>query len=235
MSIEAEALLAATGLLHPPDRTARTAAKHLVADLRKQLIGVLDHENQRRLRVNDQTESYLKKLAATPDYEGINAIIESKYGLTMVGQYMEKHMAARQLLLDSYPAQEVETSRGVVPQPPDPELLAQWLLDVDTIENQRIVSDLAAGAVLPETVTVFKTVFPEIYAYLVTELNEAIATKPADWIPPIWLEMAIGTFAGAPMEGAPPAKPSEEPKPQGKAKLNIKDVQTSAQKALKAG
>ncbi len=234
MSIEAESLLAATGLVAVPDRTSIAASRTVVKDLVKQLVAVLDRDDQKRLRVNNQTENYIKQLGMPPDYDRISAAIEPKFGLAIAGEYQLLHQEIRQRFLDSYPAQEVDTARGTRSQPPDPELLAQWLLEVDTIENQRIVSDLAAGAVLPETVKVFKDSFPEIYSALLGELSEAIAKRPFDWLPPVWLEMALATFTGQPQVGAPPMPAKDEAAPKGRARFDLKTMTTPAQKAQEA-
>lgn len=235
MSLEAEALLASTGLLQVPDRTSMTASKTLLKGLTKQLTATLDRDNQAHLRVNDQTERYLEKLAKQPDYDACMEAIEGRFGRAVAAEYQLLHMAARQYLLDTHPAQEVDTARGAIPAPPDPEKLAQWLLEVDTIENQRIISDLAAGAVMDETVRVFKETFPESYERLVIELQDAIAAKPTDWLAPVWMEMALATFTGKPQVGAPPIEPAEDAAPKSRAKFDLKATSTPAEKAMEAG
>lgn len=235
MSLEAEQLLAATGLIRTPDQTSLAASKTLLKELATELIATLERENQARLRVNDQTEKYLKKLAKPPDYDACLDAIEPVYGRKVAAEYQLLHTAARQYFLDTYPAQEVDTARGTRPQPPDPEKLAQWLLEVDTVENQRIISDLAAGAVLDETVTVFKTAFPEMYGYLVSELHNEMASRPDEWMPSIWLEMALATFTGKPQVGAPAMEPIEEQAGDSRAKLDLKSNVTPVETAMERG
>lgn len=235
MSLEAEQLLAATGLVRVPDRTSLAASKRVLKGLTDQLLAVLDRNDQARLRVNDQTERYLKELAKQPDYDACMEAIEAKFGRQVAAEYQILHQNARAYLLNTYPAQEVDTARGARPQPPDPEKLAQWLLEVDTIENQRLVSDLAAGAVMNETVEVFKETFPMMYERLVIELQDEIASRPDDWLPPVWLEMALATFTGKPQVGAPPIEPAEDAAPKSRAKFDLKSVGTPAEKAMEAG
>lgn len=228
--LEAEVLLAATGLLQPPDKTARLAASTMVKDLRADLLAVLEREEPTAMRVNNQTENYHKRLAATPPYEAVFEQLAAAYGEAFAAAYQAAHMNARQLLLDRYPASSLDGIFGTQICDPDPERLAQWLLEADTVENQRLVKDLAAAAVLPETIDVFSLSFPLLFAELKAALNKQLA-KLADehWSPPPWLDCSLRTLLGLPVEAVPPA-PAPVVPPPARAKLAADKLETATEK-----
>jgi hypothetical protein len=241
--IEAEALLAVTGLLLPLPtgdverrralRTALIASRIKVTELRTDLLAALERDEPIKLRVNDQKPTYAKRLAAQPDYETTMEDLDDLSTLGLAGAYRLAHENARQILLDRAPKVSIDYVTGPQAQPVDPCAQDQYLHEVDNVENQRIVLDLHSAAILPEAVEVFSACFPEIYDYLVSELRTAYTKKgESGWTPPHWLEYAIRIFLKAPSEGpvdvhspaaqAPP-KPAEEAAPAGsKADLNTK-------------
>ncbi|HKO86716.1 MAG TPA: hypothetical protein VJ140_19635 [Actinomycetota bacterium] len=229
--LEAEVLLAATGLLQPPDQTARLASRTLLADLRVSMLAVLEREEPTALRVNDQTRNYHKKLAATPPYEAIFESVAASDGETFAAAYQAAHMNARQLLLDRWPAVTIDGIFGTQIVDPDHESLAQWLLEADTVENQRLIKDLAAAAILPETVEVFQLAFPLVFADLKGVLNKRLAELADEhWAPPPWLDCSLRTFLQLPVEAIPPAPPPVTPPPS-RAKLAAEELETPAERS----
>lgn len=231
--LEAEALLATTGLLLPPDRSAVIASRIKVKELTNQLLAALDREEPARLRVNDQKSSYAKRLAVPPDYQSTIEALEDLTTLGLAGAYQLAHTNARHVLLARAPKVSIDYVSGTKPQPVDPLAEAQYLHEVDTVENQRLIHDVASAAVLPEAVEVFKAAFPTLHGHLAGELRTSLVRKAATgWVPPHWLESALRLFLQAPAEGpvdvhspAAPASPEpkqEEPKKAGKTDLNTK-------------
>lgn len=230
VALDAECLLAATGLLDRPDATARRAAKVLLKNLQRELLDVLEQDEPRRLGAVRQAPKYHDKLAATPPYEAIDAQLEPIYGPALAAAYQAAHRNARQLLLDRYPSGDLDGIFGTVPVTPDWESLSQWLLEADTVERQRLVADLGAAAVLGETVEVFTGAFPEIYARLRSTLNDRLAElRNQHWSPPAWLETALVTFMQLPVDQAPPAPPPPAPQPS-RVKLDTDRLETPADK-----
>jgi hypothetical protein len=228
--IEAELLLAATGLLQPPDRTARLAAGPLLKQMRQALLDVLEREEPTALRVNNQSSNYHKRLCATPPYEATFALVAEADGEAFAAAYQAAHMNARQLLLDRWPAVTLDGIFGTQICDPDPEKLAQWLLEADTVENQRLVKDLAVAAVLPETVEVFSLAFPLLLADLTGVLNTKLGKlKDEGWVPPHWLDCSLRTLLRLPVEVVPSAPPPATPPPS-RAKLSADTLETQAEK-----
>lgn len=230
VALDAECLLAATGLLERPDDTARRAAQVLLADLQRQMLAALDQDEPARMGKVGQTAKYHAKLAATPPYETIHVQLEALYGPAFAGAYQAAHMNARQLVLGRYPSGDLDGIFGTTIVEPDWERLSQWLLEADTVERQRLVADLAAAAVLPETVEVFVAAFPLIYGKLREVLNERLGElRDQHWSPPAWLESALITFMQLPVEQAPPAPPAPTPQPS-RVKLDTERLETAADK-----
>jgi hypothetical protein len=228
--LEAEILLAATGLLQPPDQTSRLAAKTLLKEMRADLLDVLEREEPTALRVNNQTPNYHKRLCATPPYEATFDLVAAADGEAFAAAYQAAHMNARQLLLDRWPAVTLDGMFGTQICEPDPEKLAQWLLEADTVENQRLVKDLAAAAVLPETVEVFSLAFPMLFADLKAVLNKRLGKlKDEGWSPPHWLDCSLRTVLQLPVEVAPSPPPPPVPPPS-RAKLDAESLETAAEK-----
>jgi hypothetical protein len=228
--LEAEILLAATGLLQRPDRTARLAARSLLKELKDAALAVLEQENPTALRVNNQTANYHKRLAVTPPYESVFDELAASDGEAFAGAYQAAHMNARQLLLDRWPAVSLDGIFGTQIVPPDQESLAQWLLEADTVENQRLIKDLAAAAVLPETIEVFSQAFPLIFGELKETVNGQLAKlKDESWVPPPWLDCSLRTFLGLPVEVAPAPPPPPAP-PPARAKLATDKLETATEK-----
>jgi hypothetical protein len=229
VALDAECLLAATGLLQRPDDTSRKAAQVLLADLKRDLLAVLEQDDPKRLGSVVQTTKYHGKLAGTPPYEAMFSELEDA-GEAFAAAYQAAHGNARQLLLARYPSSDLDGIFGTLPVEPDWERLCQWLLEADTVENQRLVADLGAAAVLGETVEVFAGAFPLMYAQLRKVLNDRLAElKRKKWSPPPWLETALVTFMRLPVDQAPPAPPAPTPKPS-RVKLDTERLETAADK-----
>lgn len=231
---QAESLLVVTGLLRVPDRDDVVAARALYPELRKDLLGMLDREKQTPLRVNDLGVTYFKRLAATPPYRPIMVFLEQAVGLPIAGQYQTKHQVARQLLINSHPANTLDDPVfGTIEAPPDPFLLAQWMREADTVENQRLLKDVNAAAAMPETVAVFRTVFPATYTYLVGELKrELVNRQVAKWSPNIWQRTTIKVFLGNPIDVGAKPLPKPAPPPQ-RGKLDPSSLETATQQRPK--
>ncbi len=228
--LEAEVLLAATGLLQPPDQTARIAARTLLPELTDAMLAVLEREEPTALRVNNQTANYHKRLSASPPYETTFELLAAAQGEAFAGAYQAAHQNARQLLLGRWPAVTLDGIFGTQIVPPDPEKLAQWLLEADTIENQRLIKDLGAAAVLPETIEVFSVAFPMIFAELTRVLNDRLAKlKDQDWVPPPWLDCSLRTFLRLPVQAVPPAPPPPVAPPS-RAKLAAEKLETAVER-----
>ena len=228
--LDAEVLLASTGLLQPPDATSIAAAQILLEDLKRQIVATLDKENQTAVRVNDLTTRYHEKLAQTPAYETMTAQLAETHGLAFAAAYQEAHQRARQLLLDRWPENTLDTIFGARIYPGDPEAVAQWLLEGDTVENQRVAKDFAAAALLPECMEVFVTAYPALYREVLAALNEELAQRvETEWSPPPWLESTIATFKGIEDPAIPPAPPPAPPPPAG-AKLATDRLETASEK-----
>jgi hypothetical protein len=229
--LEAEILLAATGLLQPPDKTARLAAKTLLKELREAALAVLEREEPTALRVNSQTPNYHKRLSAGPLYEKTFAEMQGTDGEAFAAAYQAAHMNARGFMLARYPAQEIGGIFGTQIVPPDPEKLAQWLLEADTVENQRLIKDLGAAAILPETVEVFSGAFPLLFDEVKRAVNDRLAElKNEGWAPPPWLDCSLRTFLQLPVEAVPSAPPPPTPPPS-RAKLAAEELETPADKS----
>lgn len=230
VALDAECLLAATGLLEQPDTSAGKAARVLLRDLTRELLDVLEQDEPKRMGSVRQTPKYHAKLAATPPYEAVDRRLEARYGPAMAAAYQAAHRNARDILLGRYPSGSIDGIFGTRPVDPDWESLSQWLLEADTVERQRLVADLGAAAVLAETVEVFSAAFPLMYGKLREALNRKLAElENKSWSPPPWLETALITFMQLPVDQAPPAPPAPTPKPS-RVKLDTERLETAADK-----
>lgn len=222
--LQAEAILAVTGLLVPPDRSAVIAARRIVKDLTAKAVDALDREEPMRLRVNDIKPSFIKKLMVEPDYETIVADLEELTGsLEVASAYMLAHQRARQVLIDSYPSLSVDTVVGTRPvEAIDPDSETLWCYQVDAIEHQRVILDLSAAACLPETVVAFSAAFPDMYEGIGAALQDAISKKGPKWTPPWWLDASLRVFFQAEPEESvitpEPAPPKSDKEPNMGAK-----------------
>lgn len=227
-----ETLVAAAGLLQPPDETAQLAAQTLLDQLKTQMLAVLDRDEQTSLKVNSQTQKYLAKLAKTPPTEAWFETLEQSHGPAVAAAYLDTHQRSRQLLQQAYPGLDLDGIFGVTVIEPDHESLAQWLLLVDTIENQRIIKDLAAGALLPEVVLAFAAAYPNIYNELIRVLDDRLAElRQEEWSPPHWLEVSLATFKQLPIKPIKPMPLPEAPKPS-RVKIDTERLDTASDKVL---
>lgn len=229
-----EALLAATGVVDAPDASAVRAMKGYSLGLRRELLDVVDLKDPGRLYVNNQNSSFFERLSVEPPYVEWSKFLVPVIGLEAAGEWQTKHAAARQLLLDRHPVTTIDSIRGAVVMENDIESEAQWLLEVDTVQNpDRVVRDLAAGALLVEQAQVFNQAYPELAEFLRQALNDDVVkragAKPG-WLPSPWLEDSMRIFLGLPLDAAveirdvPPAKPIPK-----RDKINFDEYRTKAQ------
>jgi hypothetical protein len=246
--IEAEILLATTGLLTLPDRSAVTAAKVKLRELRDEMATALDREDPVRLRVNNQGPSYFKRLAVEPNYEGMVVdLTEVGVPLAVAGAYQLAHQAARKKLMDLHPTTTLQPITGLRVLPADPIAEALYFTQVDTVESQRVFLDLQSGGLLPTQVEVFSACFPDLYEQLARDMREAMdKMRERGWEPPFWLDQGMRRFLKAPATGpvdvytpgaqAPPP-PEEEPPKEGAggaAKINLKALEVAGAEVPKA-
>jgi len=246
--IEAEILLATTGLLTLPDRSAVIASRVKVAELRDQMATALDREDPVRLRVNDQGPSYFKRLVVEPNYEGMVVdLTEVGVPLAVAGAYQLAHQAARQMLKNLHPTTTLEPITGALILPADPIAEQLYFTQVDTVESQRVFLDLQSGGLLPTQVDVFSACFPDLYALLAREMRDAMTKMHGrGWIPPFWLDQGMRRFLKAPLTGpvdvytpgAQKPPPAEEKPPEdgggGGAKINLKALEVAGAEVPKS-
>lgn len=245
--IEAEVLLAVTGLILPRDekkrrsllRSSVVASREVVPNLLKKMRAVLDRDDQTGMRVVKVESGFEKKLAAGAGYPDLVADLEDKIGLPAAGAFQEAHANAVAILQSRRPATSIVGVAGLEIQPNDPVSEAIWLLECDMVESVRIVNDFASCALLPETVEVFSQCFPDIYAKLAKELADEVTKRhESGWVATHWLDFGIRMFLQAPEDGvvdlyAPtaPPPPAPEAKPAapggGKTKLPTAALQTA--------
>lgn len=235
MSLFAESVLQATGLLRAPDATTLRASYALLKELRDQLVAALDLEEQEHLYAVPERKSYFDKLSNQPDYKATRAFLDPIMEDEDVGSYLSLHLEARNLLIGTHPATSIDHVLGEIAVPSDPEAVRHWEHEVDMVEGRRICRDLAAGALMRETVEVFATVYPETYVMLKEALSDAHAKKGPKWMPPEWLETSIRVFLKAPWTGKVTSALKQDPAPQtaaaSKVKIDTDDLKTRAQTA----
>jgi hypothetical protein len=223
MSVEAESLLLATGLLESPKRQHVLAAPILVKEMRDGMLEALDREKPARLIVYPERKTYFDRLSDEPDYASLQQDAEALVGTDIADEYVALHAKARDVLMAARPRVEIMTVLGPQPMPLDSISQGRWDLQVDVVEGARIVKDVAAGAVLSIEVEVFQACFPTLYAELRKVEDDGInkhVAKKKSWIPEPWLANSLLVFegkkpgdklsaaAGAPPEPGKPSKPT---------------------------
>lgn len=188
---DAEKLLLATGLLKLPDREAVKASKDVWRELIGLLAAALELEEQDKLRAPQVTDSYFDRLlrAIDSDYD---EFIEANP--TIGAQFQLLQTEAQQHLKDAHPTATVTTVAGDRDIDLEPDGVEQklWLLKADTVEfPQRLIYDLAAGALCYAQVQTFEAVFPETYSGIVQVAQGLCDKKGPKWMPPLWLNDAL--------------------------------------------
>jgi hypothetical protein len=213
--LDAEALLAVTGLLEPPGAGHLALARDLVRDTERALVAALGAEKLQPLRPVRIGKTYFKRLQAPPPYEAWMEWLEGRRDVTFAAAYIAKHTSARDMLIARRPSNSVTGVLGEEVAPPDPEMLVQWEMEADVVETQRVIYDLASAAVLPETLAVFDAAFPALSAHLATFLDEERAKrKERKWAPPPWMDASLRLWLRLPPDPAPsPVAPAPAPKP----------------------
>jgi hypothetical protein len=234
----AETILMAAGLVEPPTATHVRAARGLQADLRRDLVDILDREDPGRLYVCPERAGYFDRLSNPPVYESWSAVVERMAGTETADAYNVLHGNARRVLLDLRPGASIDTVLGPKPMPLDSISLGRWAIEVDVVEGMRLLKDLAAGALLKEEVDVFSACFPETYDYLLGELDLLLAKKwPAgsQVAPPLWLGDALRVLEQKPFGVSlelKPVKAPDAPPPapkRGKGDLDTEALKTRSQ------
>lgn len=240
--LDGELLLLSAGLLKPPGADEVSALRALETELRELARGITGAPKQGPLRVNPQSDRYFDRLtkfkAGLYDYGPAVADLAHMVGFEVAGDWQRLHMSAVQFMLDRYPRSIISSVVGDVFVESDPESLAQYRLEADTIERpQRILWDLAAGAVLAEQQDVFASVAPETYAMMVKEIRDECSKRhfaDPEWLPAWWLEDALRVFLELPPEGNITSTPGgAKMKPVGKLENVIDSSLTTAQTTLR--
>lgn len=199
MTVEAESLLLATGLLESPQRQHVLAAPVLVKDMRQTLLDALDREDPARLIVYPERKTYFDRLSEDPDYASIQQDAEALVGTEVADAYIALHQRARSTLLAARPKVEIMTVMGPKPMPLDSISQGRWDIQVDVVESARLCKDIAAGALLKEEVELFQSCFPTLYAELRKVEDDGInahVARKKSWIPEPWLANSLLVFEG---------------------------------------
>jgi hypothetical protein len=102
------------------------------------------------------------------------------------------------VMADRYPKTTVDTVLGPRPVPASEIDGAKYQILADTVEDHsRLVRDFAAGALVPDQVTLYREIFPTAYDTLLATLQDELAKregKEPDWMPPLWLQDTIRVF-----------------------------------------
>ena len=210
--LQAEGTLYATGLTAVPDRSTVAAWAKLLGDLRSDLLAVLKQEDPVRLLVTVTKPGYSDQLAAKPDYEAITQALHPVDD-SLAAEYVLLHQTARAAVLARVPSTFLTTALGEVEVPPAQDAQEEFLYEVDALEVPgRFAAHAAAAALLPEVVSLFAAVYPQVYAWLVVEFEakRADLSKPGQ-LPPYWLEDVVRVLRQLPPEPQlvppPPAAP----------------------------
>jgi len=234
VSLEAESLLLASGLLEAPTRQHVLAAPEILKEMRETLLAALDREDPARLIVYPLRKSYFDRLSAEPDYASLQQDAEALVGDEVADAYVALHARARDTLLAARPRVEITTVLGPQPMPLDSISQGRWDLQVDVVEGARIVKDIAAGALLSIEVDIFQSCFPTIYAELrkVEDdgINRHVAAKKS-WLPEPWLANSLLVFEGKKPGDKLSAAAGAEPEPSKASKpttgVKIQDLTES--------
>jgi hypothetical protein len=233
----AESVLMATGLVEQPTRTHERASRRLLEDAAQTIIDALDREQPARLIVCPARVSYFDRLTDPFDYAAAEAVLEPVIGTEAADAYQALHKSGREVLKALRPRSTINTVMGDVPLPLDAISEGRWAIEVDVVEGLRLPKDIAAGALLKEEVDVFSAIFPESYAFLLGELDRALAKRAGaskTWQPPPWLADSLRVFErkpfGATLEIAGPKPPNAPPPapPKG-GKLDTEALKTRSQ------
>lgn len=233
MSLDAEQILAMTGLLPPwqhpagapwPDASAVNGSRTILEDLKKQLLGALDRDSPARVRVKKTTDAYFERLAKDPSYPDMVADLDDYVGLEIAMQWQTAHMNAREVLMSRHPTINVESVSGIRIFPPDPVAQTRFLFEADVVENQRIALDLQAAALNDGFVQVFQAAFPLMYGQMFKALQTELNNRAArNWYPPFWLDRAVRIFLQAPAKGAIDLHAPPPPPPKNaRGAINVK-------------
>jgi hypothetical protein len=210
----AERLLLVAGPVMLPDRAVQDEARNVWDDMVRDLLKAIDREEQGPLLDPNVSMKYWDKLQRfEPDY---SEVIEALG--TDGAAFQALQLAARDALLKRKTVSTVDTVRGphVVDVAPHGIDEMTWLLEADTVENpKRLVADLAAGALVYLEVQIFADCFPDTYSGLVQVAQLAMAEKPPEWLPPMWLADGLTTLFQEPLGFGETEKPAPRPlKPQ---------------------
>jgi hypothetical protein len=225
MSLDAELLLLSTGLLEAPTRSHVRAIRGVEAFIVDTLTEAIELENARpQLDVPERKAYHQRLFKLDPKY----AENERVLGKDLSAEYQLLHQFARGVMLDRRPVTEMKTLVGprTVANPPD--LDNQYAAEVEAVENyKRLAKDFQAGLVIPPTVALYASLFPETYDLVCTTVRDALiarSSKDEEWYPPPWLENASRVLMRLPFDysvtvHSPPApKTTAAPPPDVKPK-----------------
>lgn len=215
MSLESDALLAATGILAPSIGPRELAASQAVpAVWEKRLRAwVTAPQAPFAYKPPPNLERVWMRLAAPPSQAEIEPLVAA-LGVDdpmFVADYWLGLMAARNHMVAIWPKWTIMTLSGPHLLPLSQDDIEEVSSVLSVLENpDTLLSELYSRTITANQVAAFKVAFPDLYDFANSILDDAIAAQLAknfDWAPPWDQEDVLRVFRGAPPEIAPPPPP----------------------------
>lgn len=242
--IEFESLLATIGVIRPKIRdTDFKKSFELPEKLAKRLRAWIFNPVQRpfKLPFEDddgeqryEPEELWKKLGNKVNFDDELAALEEPFDKV---EFTSMVNAARSLLSQRWPLTASTEFLDDATYPPSDDEAQDWLAQIAVVEDpRRLFDELEMETLMPEQVSAFSAVYPELYKLLKAEAHQALTDRNAK-DPEIELtdgaESALQVFLGigqAPSVPSPPPEDEQAPE-QGTADLKSKAQQSTSEKS----
>lgn len=201
------------------------AAENMLPELRREMIDAVRLVKPAHHHVVPRRKKFYEKLKPEPSYSLWHDRIARALGVQVADAWQALHMNARRALLDKRPKMEAQTVMGARELPLDFISEGRWAIQVDVVEGNRLLKDLAAGAVLKIEVDLYAECFPETWKYLVDELDVELSRLypvDSDKLPPAWISGSLLLFEGKALGTSLEATPGKDNAPPPKAAKTTK-------------
>ncbi len=223
MSLVSDAVLAATGVMHPlpPSPKLLEAASEIPPQFAQRMRALIERNEPHAFkpRLPKRTfDHYFKVLEEQITPEHVTDILDNLGDEVFAGEYLEQLLKARAVLIGAAPANGYTALTGPVTIDLNEYDKSEWWSVILIAEDPDYIgTELEQVTLSVEQVAMMRQVYPDLYAVMVDILNGAIRDKitkssPFELHPT--LEQTFRIFLGMPIDGMlETSAPAEAPAP----------------------